>query len=131
MLCPRCRSEYRDGFVRCDDCDVELVANLPPAPGDERSKIQLVDVFETGDPTAMTLLESLLGDAGIDFTTSSQTAKDYYAGGRLGVARETGGGGMTGDTALANDGTHAIEVGHALHWWKLRQVRSSPPRHSA
>src|SRR5713226_10112337 len=84
MLCPACGSEYRDGFVRCADCDVDLVSDLPPAPGDERSQIQLVEVFETGDPNVMSVLESLLQDAGIDFTTSSETAKDLYVGGRFG-----------------------------------------------
>jgi hypothetical protein len=29
MFCPECKAEYRDGFTRCADCDVELVANLP------------------------------------------------------------------------------------------------------
>lgn len=28
MFCPQCRVEYRSGFTRCTDCDVELV----PAP---------------------------------------------------------------------------------------------------
>jgi hypothetical protein len=84
MLCPTCGSEYRDGFVRCADCDVDLVSNLPPAPDDERSQIQLAEVFETGDPTVMSVLESLLHDAAIDFSTSSEIAKDYYTGGRFG-----------------------------------------------
>jgi len=25
MICPQCRAEYRQGFTRCADCDVELV----------------------------------------------------------------------------------------------------------
>ncbi len=25
MFCPLCRAEYREGFIRCSDCDVELV----------------------------------------------------------------------------------------------------------
>ena len=28
MFCPQCRAEYRDGFIRCSDCSVELVENL-------------------------------------------------------------------------------------------------------
>src|ERR1700688_1634238 len=29
MICPDCKSEYRQGFTRCADCDVELVEVLP------------------------------------------------------------------------------------------------------
>jgi hypothetical protein len=32
MICPECRAEYRQGFHRCADCDVELVHALPTAP---------------------------------------------------------------------------------------------------
>lgn len=31
-FCPQCVSEYRDGFTRCKDCDVMLVAERPAAP---------------------------------------------------------------------------------------------------
>lgn len=27
--CPACRSEFREGFSRCADCDVPLVPELP------------------------------------------------------------------------------------------------------
>ena len=30
MFCPKCRAEYRDGFTRCSDCAVALVADPPP-----------------------------------------------------------------------------------------------------
>jgi len=29
MYCPRCRAEYREGFTRCSDCELELVQALP------------------------------------------------------------------------------------------------------
>jgi len=29
MFCPQCNAEYRPGFTRCADCDVDLVAELP------------------------------------------------------------------------------------------------------
>ena len=29
MYCPQCKAEYRQGFTRCADCDVDLVYELP------------------------------------------------------------------------------------------------------
>jgi hypothetical protein len=33
MFCPKCRAEYRSGFTRCSDCDVDLVEGLAPDSG--------------------------------------------------------------------------------------------------
>ena len=33
MFCPKCRSEFREGFTRCEKCGVELVDRLPEKPG--------------------------------------------------------------------------------------------------
>jgi hypothetical protein len=30
MFCPKCKAEYRPGFRHCPDCDIDLVAELPP-----------------------------------------------------------------------------------------------------
>ena len=29
MFCPRCKAEYRAGFIRCSECDAPLVYRLP------------------------------------------------------------------------------------------------------
>jgi len=31
MFCPECKAEYRPGFTRCSDCDVDLVEAISPA----------------------------------------------------------------------------------------------------
>jgi hypothetical protein len=31
MFCPQCKVEYRPGFTRCSDCDVDLVTSLDPS----------------------------------------------------------------------------------------------------
>lgn len=35
MFCPVCKAEYRPGYRRCADCDIDLVDELPPAQGKE------------------------------------------------------------------------------------------------
>jgi hypothetical protein len=49
VFCPNCRSEYREGFVRCSDCDVDLVAHLPAEQRAVSPENNLVKVFETRD----------------------------------------------------------------------------------
>jgi hypothetical protein len=42
VICPQCESEYRDGFWKCTDCDVQLVESLQSAPID-RVLVPLVE----------------------------------------------------------------------------------------
>jgi len=84
MFCPNCQSEYREGFTRCADCDVDLIAALPEAGADERPQIELVKIYEGGDPATIPVLESLLDDAGIEFSTTSENIQDLFAWGRFG-----------------------------------------------
>ena len=48
MYCPVCRAEYREGFLECTDCDVDLVEKLerlPKMPG----FVKLATIFNEGD----------------------------------------------------------------------------------
>ena len=40
MFCPRCKAEYRKGFSRCADCEVDLVYELPK---------QAIELRQTGE----------------------------------------------------------------------------------
>src|SRR5436309_13550020 len=73
MFCPECRSEYRPGFTRCSDCDVDLVWELPR---DTREDINLVNVFETGNPALAPIVESLLQNANIECVVRNRHAFD-------------------------------------------------------
>jgi len=68
-FCPNCESEYRPGFTRCKDCDVDLVATLPQAapPAEEGSKtaIELVDVATFLDLPQAQMMRELLEENGI------------------------------------------------------------------
>jgi hypothetical protein len=49
--CPKCRCEYREGFVVCGDCGVALVDSLPPRTEERQSTGQQEPVapFLPGD----------------------------------------------------------------------------------
>jgi hypothetical protein len=53
MFCPNCGAEYRPGFTRCSDCDVELVEAAPKGlSGDSSSEGNLVLLW-SGDDLAL------------------------------------------------------------------------------
>lgn len=58
MFCPRCRAEYRPGFTRCADCDVDLVDALPPEP--EPAYVDFVEILATFNPGDIALVKSIL-----------------------------------------------------------------------
>jgi hypothetical protein len=48
MYCPACRAEYREGFLECTDCDVDLVEKLEPIrkmPG----SVKMATIFREGN----------------------------------------------------------------------------------
>jgi len=63
MFCPRCRSEYRQGFSRCKRCDLELIEALPPEPAPEY--IEYVQVLGTYNPADIAFIKSVLDAEGI------------------------------------------------------------------
>jgi hypothetical protein len=65
MYCPQCGVEYRDGFTRCADCQVALVAVLPPETAAPQT--EPVMVFQSADRFAIALAKGSLEDSGIPF----------------------------------------------------------------
>ena len=63
MYCPSCRAEFREGFFRCEDCDIDLVEKLPKEPV-KPGYVQLATVFTEGE---IALIKSNLDQAGIDY----------------------------------------------------------------
>jgi hypothetical protein len=83
MFCPQCRTEYQPGFATCADCDIPLVAELPPEP-EPTPDGEFVKVYETADATLIPVVQSLLGGAGIQVLTKGESVLDLFAFGRLG-----------------------------------------------
>ena len=78
MICPTCNSEYREGFTRCSDCDVDLVEAIAGEPD-----VELVRVYSGSNPAIVPLIESLLDDAEIAFMKKFDGVQDFFAAGRL------------------------------------------------
>ncbi len=80
MFCPQCKAEYRQGFTRCADCDVDLVYALPTTESDSAETSQAASPVESSedpfcsfwkgdDPRIHAELCSVLDDAGIPHKT--------------------------------------------------------------
>jgi hypothetical protein len=68
MFCPKCGVEYRSGFKRCSDCDVDLVESLPPrtkVPGKSNDHEPPVAAWRGDDPVAFSAALAALEEAGI------------------------------------------------------------------
>jgi hypothetical protein len=68
MFCPQCQAEYRQGFTRCADCDVDLVYVLPEALSVPEEPGEKLHSLWTGvDPRICAEHCAKLKDAGIPF----------------------------------------------------------------
>jgi hypothetical protein len=82
VICPNCGTEYREGFTHCTDCDVDLIE--PPPPPEPPPQIDLVQVFESGNPALIPVIESLFEDAGIEYMTKSEPIQHLFGWGTFG-----------------------------------------------
>ena len=71
MFCPACRVEYRSGFTRCTDCDVDLVQELPAEPVGTKTGKVIADKAQVRSPAksiATFALHQFIGMYGIPYT---------------------------------------------------------------
>lgn len=65
MFCPKCRTEYREGFYLCADCNSDLVDELPPEQMPEF--VKYVEVMGTYNPADIALIKSILDAENITY----------------------------------------------------------------
>ncbi len=65
MFCPKCKSEYREGFKECGECKIPLVKALPPEPKPEYAEFE--EIYSTFNHADIAFLKSILNDAGIRY----------------------------------------------------------------
>ncbi len=97
MVCPKCKSEYREGFTRCADCDEPLVEVLPgtvtlsrsPDSWPENEDDPFCELWKGSDGRLKGELCDLLAEARIPFMVLEASRFVLYAGNpiifRLGV----------------------------------------------
>jgi len=83
MICPQCAAEFREGFDRCSDCDVALVA-AQPAEIEDHEGVSFVKIFETSEIDVIPVIKSLLHSAGIPFHTGGEAMMNLFPSGLLG-----------------------------------------------
>jgi len=65
MFCPRCRTEYREGFTTCADCNVDLVDELAPETDD--GYVEYEEVLATYNPGDIAVINSMLESEDITY----------------------------------------------------------------
>jgi len=84
VFCPKCGDEYRPGFTRCTQCDVDLVEN-PPANIEDAEPLELVTVLETGDQSMIAVARSVLEAANIPCIARNEKLQNLFGWGSIGT----------------------------------------------
>jgi hypothetical protein len=74
-ICPGCKSEYREGFTHCVDCDLELVSALPDESREleQLDSINLVKLAGFSTVAEAEMMQELLEDNGIGTLIRGET----------------------------------------------------------
>ena len=80
MFCPQCKAEYRPGFARCADCDVDLVNELPASASPELPHEPMAIVWSGDSQNECMDWCQWFKSLGIPFTVN-QRRKQIWAGG--------------------------------------------------
>ncbi|MBN1905921.1 MAG: DUF2007 domain-containing protein [Deltaproteobacteria bacterium] len=78
MFCPKCKAEYREGFLRCTDCDIDLVFELPPEPDDIPEYVDWINLISFPDKYEADLAQGLLEANDIEAVTTSDDCGSAY-----------------------------------------------------
>lgn len=80
-FCPACRSEFRPGFERCEECDVALVGELPPESRvSNPAYVPRVTVYQTTHHADALLMRSLLEGNGIPACIENENVSMWLLG---------------------------------------------------
>jgi hypothetical protein len=79
--CPKCRSEYREGFESCSECGAALVEELPEEPAPEKTEggdgDHAVFLVSAADNFEADIIKSKLEAYGVPVMQKHKEAGDY------------------------------------------------------
>ena len=78
MYCPKCKSEYRQGFYKCADCNTYLVNELPLEATDQD---EFVEVFSTYNQGEIAFIKSVLDGEDITYFFQGESSTMLIAAG--------------------------------------------------
>jgi hypothetical protein len=79
MFCPQCKAEYRPGFTRCFDCEVDLVNNPPEShPSIALSEARMKRVWSSEEQESCIYVCAGLSAAGIPFKVTQRNVEGHY-----------------------------------------------------
>jgi hypothetical protein len=76
MICPSCGSEYREGYQRCAECNVDLIHPETTSLVEGESENELTRVLETRSHDLLINVSLALEDRNIPYLAQSGTAFD-------------------------------------------------------
>src|SRR6266850_90463 len=88
MICPACKAEYRQGFTRCADCDLDLVESFPATGAFDEARSHrglssadqpLEKVWSGDDQQSCVSICAGLRNADIPYRVSEQNRQDLIA----------------------------------------------------
>ena len=77
-FCPKCASEFRSGFTRCEECDADLVPEKPVIPG--IGWTERVAVYETTQADDALFVSSLLEGNGYSASVHNENVSMWMFG---------------------------------------------------
>jgi putative signal transducing protein len=78
MFCPQCGSGFREGFTRCNECDVDLVATLPAKPPEPDHNAEYVSVTTVQGQLQLSQIQSFLESNGIPSEVQGESTRNIY-----------------------------------------------------
>jgi hypothetical protein len=76
MFCPKCKSEYREGFKQCKGCQLDLVTQL--ATEEFEDDDVLIELTSSIQQTAIGVIKSILDAEGIKYTIFDESTGNLY-----------------------------------------------------